>query len=189
LAATEALWPDVRVTFGWVHRVAHLLTNREGRPGPEVKRRLGGLLGAISHHRDRAGALKPAVAHFLKVTRSYWPGLFHCYEVPDLPKTNNDLEHVFGASRYHERRCTGRKVASPALVLRGPVRVLAALATRERSFAGEELAPGERQRWKTLREELEARRRQRVSRCRFRRDPQAYLASLEGKLLKRALPP
>ncbi len=32
---------------------------------------------------------------------SYWAGLFHCYAVPDLPRTNNDLEHYFGTARYH----------------------------------------------------------------------------------------
>ena len=39
---------------------------------------------------------------FVKVTRSYWPGLFACYESSDLPRTNNDLEHTFGSHRYHE---------------------------------------------------------------------------------------
>lgn len=169
--------------------MAHVLANEAGWSGPAVKRRLQGLLGAMARYQARAGALQPAVAHFLKVTRSYWPGLFPCYQVPDLPRTNNDLEHVFGASRYHERRCTGRKVASPALVLRGPVRVVAATVTRERAFAGEELAPEDVGRWKALRQELDARRQQRVNRCRFRRDPQAYLAALEANLLQRSLPP
>ena len=36
------------------------------------------------------------------------------------------------AARHQERRTTGRKVASPALVLRGAVRVVAAVATRRR---------------------------------------------------------
>src|SRR5262249_52409471 len=34
-----------------------------------------------------------------RVSRSYWPGLFACYEVADLPRTNNDLEHFFGSHR------------------------------------------------------------------------------------------
>ena len=38
------------------------------------------------------GPLTPALAHFHKVTASYWPGLFCCYDVPGLPRTNNDLE-------------------------------------------------------------------------------------------------
>jgi hypothetical protein len=38
------------------------------------------------------GPLTPALAHFHKVTASYWPGLFCCYDVPGLPRTNTDLE-------------------------------------------------------------------------------------------------
>ena len=93
------------------------------QPGPArvltVQRRLGGLLGAMTRYQAAAGTLAPALAHFRKVTRSYWPGLFACYTVPDLPRTNNDLEQFFGAYRYHDRRTTGRKVASPSLVLNG----------------------------------------------------------------------
>ena len=66
------------------------------------------------------------------MTRSYRPGLFHGYAVADLPRTNNDLEQLSGSYRRHERRVTGRKVSSPATVLRGPARVVAALATRLR---------------------------------------------------------
>ena len=43
-----------------------------------VKRRLHGLLGAMRQHQAHAGTLAPAVEHFLKISRSYWPGLFHC---------------------------------------------------------------------------------------------------------------
>ena len=66
-----------------------------------------------------AGRLAPAVGHFVKVTRSYWPGLFACYDTADLPRTNNDLEQFFGAHRYHERRASGRKTACAGTVVRG----------------------------------------------------------------------
>ena len=36
------------------------------------------------------------------MTKSYWPGLFGCYQSSDLPRTNNDLEHAFGSHRYHD---------------------------------------------------------------------------------------
>ncbi len=39
----------------------------------------------------------------------YWKGLFHCYEVDDLPRTNNGTEQFFGRVKRHERRVTGRK--------------------------------------------------------------------------------
>ena len=91
--------------------------------------------------------------------------------------------------RHHERRCTGRKVASPGLVLRGSVRVVAGMGTRGRSFAGDELAPTDLDAWRAVRTGLENRRQARVLRCRFRRDPGEYLRQLEETLLKPALPP
>ena len=64
--------------------------------------------------------LQGAVWLFLKVTKSYWKGLFRCYRFPrTLPRTNNDLEHHFGIARYDERRASGRRNASPAMVVRG----------------------------------------------------------------------
>ncbi len=58
----------------------------------------------MTQQQDGLGALTPAVVHFQKVTASYWDGLFHCYQVQDLPRTNNDLEQFFGTARHVERR-------------------------------------------------------------------------------------
>jgi hypothetical protein len=186
---TASLWPDVQVTYGWVHRAAHILNNEDQLSEAAVKRRLHGLLGAMTRHRAKAGALTSAVDHFLKVSRSYWPGLFHCYSIPALPRTHNDLEQFFGAHRCHERRTTGRKGATPGLVLRGAVRLMAWAAPRIRPFASEELVPETVSAWHELRHALETRRHQRTQRRRFRRDPAAYLATLEVDLLKLILPP
>lgn len=60
------------------------------------------------------------MGHFVEVTRNCRPGLFHCHGVPGLPPTNNALEGLFGVHRHHERRATGRRSASPAMVLGGP---------------------------------------------------------------------
>ena len=98
-----------------MHRAAHILGNEAGEDASKVQRRFDGLVAAITRHRAKAGSLAGAIEHFGKVTRSYRPGLFHCYAVPDLPRTDNDLEQLFGSQRYHERRATGRKMASPAI--------------------------------------------------------------------------
>jgi hypothetical protein len=188
LEQTNELWPAVRRAFAWVHRAAHILKNAEGLSERGVRLRLRALLGAMARHREKTGALAAAITHFLKTTRSYGPGLFHCYHGADLPRTNNDLEHLFGSSRHHERRATGRRNASPALVLRGSVRVLAATATRLRRRSGEELRPQDLGKWRTLREQLEARQQVRRQGLRFRRDPHAYLQDLEARLLQLALP-
>lgn len=191
LGRTADLWPDVREGFGFIRRAAHELGNERGLGGRGVKRRYKPVLADIREAAERAapgGELRAGLEHFLKVTTSYEPGLFHCYDVEGLPRTNNDLEQLFGSTRHHERRCTGRKAASPGLVLRGPVRVLAGLGTRARAYSGEELAPTDPQAWRKVRGDLEKRRQSRALRYRFRRDPAKYLQQLEDKLLKPALP-
>jgi hypothetical protein len=125
---------------------------------------------------------------FYKVTRSYWRGLFHCYDMPEVPRTNNDLEQYFGAARHHERRATGHKSATSALVVRGAVRVVAAVAAPRGVWTAQELRPANVEAWSRLREQLEARHETRRAARRFRRDPVKYLARLEEQLLHTGLP-
>jgi hypothetical protein len=143
----------------------------------------------MAEGRAALAALAPAVDQFLKVTASYEAGLFHCYDVPDLPRTNNDLEHFFGAARYHERRATGRKGAAPGLVVRGAVRLVAAAATRLRRFDAPELRLADLAAWRALRQRLATRQAARCAQSRFRKDPGAYLSALEQQLSQPALPP
>jgi hypothetical protein len=127
-----------------VHQVARVLDAAPGEPPATVRRRFDGLLGAMRRHRAKAGSLAEAIDHFLKVTRSYRPGLFHCYGVADLPRTNNALEQLFGSYRRHERRATGRKTNSSATVLRGPVRIIAAIASQLHRYDASDLAGADR---------------------------------------------
>lgn len=188
LQATAARWEPIRRAFAWVHRAAHILNNAEQLPGPKVRLRFQGLVAAITRGRAHAGELAPALTHFLKVTRSYWAGLFHCYDTPDLPRTNNALEQLFGAHRYHERRASGRKGASPTLVVRGSARLLAATATRQTTFTAADLANVNLRDWRQVRSELALRQQGRTHQRRFRQQPQAYLAALEERLSKLLLP-
>ena len=177
----------IRVAFGWVHRAAHIL-GRENVPGSAVRSQLAGLLGAMRRHRDGVGDLADAVDHFAKVSRSYWPGFFACDDTPGLPRTNNDLEPTFGPHRYHDRRATGRKGASPGLVLRGSVRLVAGLATRRGEVTAADLAGAGRAEWRRVRAELEERRVRRADRGRFRRDPDGYLKAMKNRLNRSGLP-
>jgi hypothetical protein len=154
LRSAGGAFAPLYLAFGWVHRAAHILGQIERR-GAEVRTQLSGLLGAMTRHRESVGDLGEAVDHFVKVSRSYWPGLFGCYDTAGLPRTNNDLERAFGSHRYHERRATGRKGARPALVLRGAAKLIAGLATRQREVTVADLASADRVAWKRLRAELE----------------------------------
>jgi hypothetical protein len=193
LEQTAALGPEVRASLRWVRRAARLLGQAEGLSGRQVKFRLRCLLGQMRQQaarlaqqgrRDQANQLE----HFVKVSQSYEPGLFHCYDVADLPRTNNEWEQFFGSYRHHERRATGRKSAAPTLVVRGQVRVVAAVATRLRVVSGAELAPSNLADWQKQRADLGRRRLARVRQRRFRRDPHAYLRDLERRFRQLGLP-
>ena len=188
LRETRELWPDIRKVYQWIHRAAAILANRGGANAQVVRGRFASLLGAVKRWHAQAGGLCGAIDHFLKITRSYWPGLFFCYDIESLERTNNDLEQFFGSWRWHERRATGRKSASRSVVLRGPACLSASLATRRNPFAAKDLATIDRKRWKKLRADLRQRRQVR-QRCRaFRRNTKDYLASLTQKTIKSILP-
>src|SRR4051812_6334872 len=188
LEGTAALWSDVERAYGWGHPAAHILNNPDGEGAAKGPRRFDGPLAAMARHRGQAGSLAEAVGHFCKVARSYRPGLFHCYAVPGMPRTDNGLEQLFGSQRYHERRANGRKAASPAAVLRGEVRLIAATATRLRPPDARELGGVNRDAWTALRHRLDRRRHARTLRTRFRRDPDAYLTALEQGTCQPILP-
>jgi hypothetical protein len=190
LEATALLWPPIQTMYPLVHQAAHLLANHHGLDAAALRQAYEEqVLAPLRAHRAQGDPLARAATHFAKVTASYWPGLFCCYDVPDLPRTNNDLEQYFGAARHLERRATGRKSASPALVVRGAVRVVALLAMRQQAFAADELRPRDIAAWKALRQRTDGRHQIRRAQARFRRDPATYLATLEEQLLKPTLPP
>jgi hypothetical protein len=190
LEETADLFPAVRESYQWVKRAARILTNEGGLSAKKVRRRLVQLL--VRMRQAAATTTEPSVRtglkQFLKVTKSYWPGLFRCSESPEVPRTNNDLEHTFGSHRYHERRASGRRRGSPGLVVMGSARVISGLATRLRPEEGLVLRPGYVEAWQELRADLERRRESRRKQRRFRHDPAAYLAQLERQCLQLNLP-
>lgn len=48
-------------------------------------------------------------AHIENKFRNYWWGLFHCYDVEGLPRTNNELERFLRRIKTGQRRISGRK--------------------------------------------------------------------------------
>jgi hypothetical protein len=190
LEETAGLWPAVRESFKWVKRVSGLLKDKEELSAKAVRGRLVSLLGRM--RRAAATTREPSVGsglrYFLKVSKSYWSGLFGCHESPDLPRTNNDLEHAFGSHRYHERRASGRRRASPGLVVMGSARLISSLATRLRPEEGLLLPSGYVERWRKPRAELEQRRESRRQQHRFGRESAEFLRQLEQRCLQLSLP-
>jgi len=187
LFATERLWAPLQTAQSWLQRAAQILANEGKADAARVEASYRTLLEDIVKAKSDERVAEWATT-FYKVTRSYWRGLFQCYDMPEIPRTNNELEQYFGAARHHERRATGHKRATSALVVRGSVRGVAAVATPLGAWTAQELRPANVKAWRCLREKLEARHETRRAARRFRRDPAAYLAKLEDALLHTSLP-
>lgn len=191
LSATAAVWPPLMAIFQWIHHAAQILDNPQHLSSAGVQALYQTLLDQLTAWiaTDAGESCRAWGEHCLKLTRSYWSGLFHCYDVPDLPRTNNDLEHFFGTLRHHERRLTGRKALAPSLLVRGAVRVIAALISWNRPLSALELSQINLADWPAQRRQLQQLRQARVLQRRFRQHPDPYLAALEERLVKLDLPP
>jgi hypothetical protein len=183
LANTGTDWQTLERVYGWVQRLADVLGEEDVRP-EELQMRFMLLLMYMQEHMSQLDpSWQKAIAHFLKVTHSYAPHLFFCYQIPDLPRTNNGLEQSFGSVRRSERRATGRRGAVPGLVVHGAVRVQAALATRVKTFTAQDLIPHDLHAWRAVRAEIASHQESRCQQSRFRKNPSAYLADIERRLL------
>ena len=153
MKATASLWPPLQNAYKQVHQAAQILANPQQHTGAQVREHY---LAYVRQMQQQAalGPLGEAIEHFCHKTSNFAAGLFQCYDVEGLPRTNNDLEHCFGVARVHERRATGRRGAIPGVVVCGSVRVMAAVLTPPQLFSVEDLRPKDYQRWRDLRRQL-----------------------------------
>jgi hypothetical protein len=95
----------------WLRDIDSILapSDASSSTGEQVSRQLRAYLDdllALSDLSPRLGAFR---RHLDKVSTSYWPGLFHCYDIEALPRTNNDLESHFRDTQRRLLRTTGQK--------------------------------------------------------------------------------
>lgn len=95
----------------WLHDIAYILEPAPMQPlrAEHIAEQLRGYLDTVRWRSDVTPLLKTFGRHLAKVSQSYWPGLFHCYDVPGLPRTNNELESRFRDTRRRLLRTTGQK--------------------------------------------------------------------------------
>ena len=73
-----------------MRRAAHLLSNGNKLEASEVRQSYEMLLTEMDHTLASSETLAAMLSTFRKVTASYWSGLSHCYDIPDLPRMNNE---------------------------------------------------------------------------------------------------
>ena len=121
----DAVAAHVRTGYQWIQDVETILAAyppaRGGeKPSQQVASRLDAYLLHLAGQSDLPADLAPWRDHFVGALRRYWPGLFHCYDQPLVPRTNNEMEIFYNQLKRQRRRNTGRKGTQDYLVRYGP---------------------------------------------------------------------
>jgi hypothetical protein len=126
--------------------------------------------------------LQPQVNQLITVVRRLGFGLYHCDDVPGLPRTDNDLEQFYRRIKSNERRTTGRKRADSFVVRVGGFAVFA-IAARQLSPTDLErqLASVPATAWQRERRVLRSNQARQAKMRRFHLHRAAYLADLEAR--------
>jgi hypothetical protein len=97
LLAVHSDYTQLRQAANWVEHIRHILDPEEksDRSGAEVQRELFAYLDNIQRESQPSPHLHQFCQKIYQTSLNYTPGLFHCYDVPGLPRTNNDRESEF----------------------------------------------------------------------------------------------
>jgi hypothetical protein len=182
---------EVRQAHGWLIAIAQCLEPplpSEADPPPSgaavrarVETYLTELAEAAAAGRVPAW-LRQAIAHLVVVLRRLGHGLYHCYDVPGLPRTDNDLEQFYRRVKSGQRRITGHKRSDAFVVRVGGFAVYATAVGGDAEAAVlPHLAAVPAAAWQQQRATLRANQARQTMMRRFRLHRAAYLADLEAR--------
>lgn len=181
--------PGLRQAHGWFRAIARHL---EPTPDPitgdlptgaQVRERVERDLTEMDARRAHLPAwLQQPVEQFQTILQRLGDYLYRCYDVPGLPRTDNDLEQFYRRVKATERRITGHR-RSDAFVVRMGGFAVYAIAARglAETTVQSHLAAVPPTQWQAQREALRSIQERQTKMRRFRLHRAAYLADLEAR--------
>jgi hypothetical protein len=120
LQGVRADYRELHTAADWLAQLADVLDpdGKPARTAAQVQAQWQQVLDDLETQSMGSPRLQRFGASILKVSDSYAPGLFHSYDVPDLPRTNNARESEFRDLKRRLIRTTGQQGAVKRLLLR-----------------------------------------------------------------------
>lgn len=120
LQSIQAEYAELRQAADWLQGITVILDpeNNPTRSGVQVRQALFAYLDDIRQEIQDHPRLPAFYQKIHQTTLNYASGLFHCYDLPSLPRTNNDRESEFRDLNRRLLRTTGQKGLSRRIILR-----------------------------------------------------------------------
>jgi hypothetical protein len=120
LKTVRADYRDLRQAADWLRQIAETLApdGKPARTSQEVQTEWQAVLETIQIESETQPRLKPYANTIQTVSASYAPGLFHTYDVADLPRTNNARESEFRDLQRLLLATTGQRGATKRWIQR-----------------------------------------------------------------------
>lgn len=144
-----------------------------------VKDEVDAYLTRLEQRSDLNDTLLSFSRHLRNLTNRYAPGLFHCYDIPGLPRTNNDTESLFGRIRRQTNRTSGAHHAKQRLHEQGAWLLFDLPNNQNEQLR--RLQHVSLMAWRNERQRMRAHLDSFRQDRRFRQKPTTYLAQLEAQ--------
>ena len=120
LKTVRADYRDLRQAAEWLHQIAETLdpNGNPPRTGQEVQTEWQAVLEMIQTESETQPRLKPYADTIRTVSANYAPGLFHTYDLAELPRTNNARESEFRDLQRRLLATTGQRGATKRWIQR-----------------------------------------------------------------------
>lgn len=177
----------------WVIETEHILAGDWAKKGEvltnkSVAERFDAWLATLQAKFDNGENLteieKECLTYFIKVSLSLRPRLIYCYDIPNLPRTNNDMERYIRGLKTRYRRISGRKNWNAYLLRYG--QSIAYFDSFEQAGLDENalfthITYVSHQKWREARNNNRDTQSDRLNVFRFRHNQDAFLHELEAR--------
>lgn len=181
---------QIKRMHGWLLEVEQIFDGRGTQPEEKISNAMVGQ--RLDTWREQYAALlsegnlseleQTCLSEFLQTLSNLRPYLVQCYDLPDFPRTNNEMERSIRHLKTQYRRVSGRKNWNMYLLRYGRCVAYAAWweqdAAHRQQFT-QRAAMLNRDHWRTLRQETTVVHREQLTRFRFRHHRDAFLKALE----------
>ena len=188
LTTYEDEYTRIAEGYSWVLDISQILdvalptkeaSGAKSRLSESVQAAVNAYLEGLCERTDLDKELQSFRKHLIALTKRYKSGLFNCYDIAGLPRTNNDTESLFGRVRRQTVLTSGAHHAKQRLHEQG-VWLLFCVASDEQEQL-KRLQSVSLEDWRKERKRMNAHQATFTDNRRFRRNPEKYLASLEAQ--------